>query len=165
MMADPDIPARPAPYTGGVNQHYPGSADSSTRPVPFVTQAARGDARGWLRTIVNYLTGRTTTEVGARPLIKPAGSRSVLSSTDRVLQSGPSPEGITRVHTQKIGGSASSRGIGTFPPTGGWAYIPHLDLSRTAEAMAGKAIPPLRTIDDHATIPAVYAGNPQVSNQ
>jgi hypothetical protein len=164
-MADPEVPARPAPYTGGINQRYPGSADSQTRPVPFITQAPRGDARGWLRNVINYLTGRNVPETGARPVIKPAGSRSQLTATDRDLQSGVSPVGITRVHTQKLGGSASSRGMGTFPPTGGWAYIPHLDLARDSFNMAGKAVPALRTIDDHAAVPAIYAGNPQVSNQ
>lgn len=164
-MADPDSPARPAPYVGGINQTYPGSGNSGTTPVAFIQNPPRIDARGWLRIVVTYLTGRRNAETGAMPIVKPAGDRPQMTSTERDLQTGPSPVGITRIQTRKIGGSASSRGMGTFPPTGGWAYIPHLDLARDSLKMAGKAVPALRTVDDHASIPAIFAGNPQVNDR
>lgn len=158
-MADPSVPARPAPYTGGLDDNS-GESQSPERPV-FIQNPPRIDARGWVRELVTYLTGRKDGEYGATPVTKPAGDRTAIQRTDVDLQSGPAPVGITRMVARKIHGlvgPANSRGgADSLPYTGSWAYIPHQNINRRD---AGKAVPALRTMDDHAHIPAVFAGNP-----
>lgn len=158
-MPDPDSPARQSPYIGGINTTYPGSAQSpSTTKLPLILSGTQGKgfARGWLRPLVAYLTGRKSTEAGTVPLTKPSGERGMVMRTDRDLQTGPSPIGITRLHNRKIGGISGAGDVNFLSP-GGFTYIPHQNINRRD---AGKAIPnPARKFDDNVTIPAIYAGN------
>lgn len=129
----PDLPSWPASISAG---------ESTTAAValPVVT-AGSGDARNWLRRMLR--------------IARPSASRKEVLTTDERLQSGPAPQMIARTFDDLSGGAAAARGIRAFPADGNMAYIPHQVITRGA----GKAIP-LRTFDDAAHIPAIYAGNP-----
>lgn len=144
-MPDPDIPARPAPYTGGINTHYPGaSIPESTTRLPLVASGTQGKgyAQGWLRPILR--------------LIKPSGGRTGVLSTDRELHTGPAPQMIVRQFADLSHG-LTGPGVSSFPMTAGGAYMPHQNINRRT---AGKAVSnPARKFDDNVQVPAIYAGN------
>lgn len=128
-----DLPSWPASVSAG---------ESTTRAValPIVT-AGTGDARNWRRRLLD--------------IVRPSGGRSAVITTDRDLHTGPAPMMIRRTLADLSGGSSAARQIGTFPYDGDFAYIPHQLISHNA----GRAMP-LRTFDDGAHVPAIYAGNP-----
>lgn len=129
----PNQPSWPASISAG---------ESTTKEVALpVATAGRGDARNWLRRILR--------------LRIPSAGRSAILTTDRDLQTQPAPQMIARTFDDLSGGGAAARGIRSFPYDGNFAYIPHQIITHEA----GKAIP-LRTFDDGAHVPAIYAGNP-----
>lgn len=76
--------------------------------------------------------------------------------TDVNLQLGPPPDKVDRT-AQALFGPAGARGINTFPTTGGLmgiGRVPIVHLVRSPSMVPGNAV------DDRATVPAVYAGNP-----
>lgn len=129
----PDLPSWPASVTAG---------ESTTKAValPAVT-AGTGDARNWLRRLLNT--------------IRPSAGRSAVITTDHNLQTQPAPQMIRRTFADLSGGASAARQLRSFPYDGNFAYIPHQTITHAA----GKAIP-LRTFDDGAHVPAIYAGNP-----
>lgn len=172
-MADPDIPATPSPYTGGINHTYPGSQQPiSTTKMPFVESGTQGKgfARGWLRPVVDYLTGRTKAHAGATAFVKPDGAREGVINTGVDLQTGPSPVGITRIHTQKLGGYTGPSAGGDTPGQIGLSmtgslFIPHQNIDRRDAGKISRAVPGGGVaVDDGAHIPAIYAGNAPASN-
>jgi hypothetical protein len=159
-MPDPDVPARPAPYVGGLDQNTSASLSTTRLPLILSGTQGKGFARGWLRPYFAYLTGRQRSEPGTIPQHKLAGSRTGVLRTDPQLQLGTTPVGITRLHTAKIGGlnGPNYRGM---PWESSQAFIPHQNINRRdAGKIAGGPLgPSLRTFDDRVTIPAIYAGN------
>ncbi len=145
-MPVPDVPARPSPYTGGINRTYPGSAQSpSTTRLPLIPSGTEGKgfARGWLRPLLRF--------------VKPSGTRQQLQRTDTALQSGPGPAMIHTLFTDKSHGLVGPN-VNTYPATGGEAYIPHQNINRRDAGKVGGSFG--RTFDDGVHIPAIYAGNP-----
>lgn len=131
----PNLPSVPAKANDAVS--------TTEEYAPPNATAGSGDARNWLRRVMR--------------IAKPSASRKEVLTTDASLQSGPGPAMIVRTFDALNGGAAAPRGIASFPSDGNMAYIPHQKITTGP----GKAIP-LRTFDDAAHVPAVYAGNPNV---
>lgn len=127
----PNLPAMPAKEFAG---------DSATRDIWIrnVTYGV-GDARNWMRRVFHRML--------------PSAGRSAVLTTDRALHTGPAPLRVTR--TMFDGRGKVTDKSTSFPYDGNFAYIPHLPIIRDAGTARS-----LRTFDDGAAIPAIYAGNP-----
>lgn len=140
-MSDPQTPARPAPYTGGLDEQ-----SGTVRRDDFYIGNGTGGfgfARGWVRRI--------------QRIIKPSGDRPFVQRTEPAFQSGPGPQMIVRQFAELTGGKTGPR-TSSFPATAGGAYIPGMNINRRDGGKINQ--PGLRTTDDGAHIPAIFAGNP-----
>lgn len=75
--------------------------------------------------------------------------------TDVDLQLGPPPDKIERLVTVSRGKVGPN--VNTFPMTGGMQFVGHVPL---VQIRRGPTLNPGNAIDDRASIPAIYAGNP-----
>lgn len=116
------------------------NAGQSPSDVPFIVNPARGDARNWFKRISS--------------IFAPSGGRTFVKRTDDSFQDERAPLRIPRLFARAMGKTGPNENI--LPYTGSWAFIPGQNISMKS---AGKATPALRTIDDNASIPAIYAGN------
>lgn len=132
-------------HEGGPKQPPTATSFGGGPEVPN-TQSTVSQVRGW--------PANPATNILPNPQ---QGSREMVLDTRYELQSQPPPGRILRQLFARVFGNIGESGHG-FPFDGGFSYVPHLTIPRTAQRNTG---PHRRMMDDNAPIPAIYAGNPR----
>lgn len=89
------------------------------------------------------------------PNDKPSGHSEQLTTDHQLQTQGGVPDRIDRLQTVSRGKVGPN--VNTFPMTGGMEYVGQVPL---VTIVRGPTMHPGNAIDDMASVPAVFAGNP-----